>query len=118
MRASSPSPSRTKIVGDAVPDVPFRTVLVLLCRGGRPCPSVPRHSAPVRTLAWESVSQRGAAALMGRRDAVPYGRFNKNNAAPRMGRRASLSKNPSFRNRFRQNFHILDGCTKFGGELL
>ena len=30
------------------------------------------HSEPVRTLAWESVSQRGAAALTGRRDAVPY----------------------------------------------
>ena len=38
MRASPPSPSRTKIVGDAVPDIPFRAVLVLLCRGGRPCP--------------------------------------------------------------------------------
>ena len=34
------------------------------------------HSEPVRTLAWESVLQRGAAALTGRRDAVPYGRFN------------------------------------------
>ena len=30
------------------------------------------HSEPVRTLAWESVSQRGTAALTGRRDAVPY----------------------------------------------
>ena len=28
------------------------------------------------SLAWESVSQRGAAALTGRRDAVPYTRFN------------------------------------------
>ncbi len=35
------------------------------------------HSEPVTvSLAWESVSQRGAAALTGRRDAVPYGRFN------------------------------------------
>ena len=55
MRASPPSPSRTKIVGDAVP---FCTVLVLLCRGGRPCPPFPRHSEPVRTPAWESVSPR------------------------------------------------------------
>ena len=53
MRASPPSPSRTKIVGDAVP---FRAVLVLLCRGGRPCPPFPRHSEPVRPPAWESVS--------------------------------------------------------------
>ena len=36
--ASPPSPSRTKIVGDGALDVPFRAVLVLLCRGGRPCP--------------------------------------------------------------------------------
>ena len=31
------------------------------------------HSEPVTvSLAWESVSQRGTAALTGRRDAVPY----------------------------------------------
>ena len=42
--------------------LPFR-----VCRGERLCPPVPCHSEPVRTLAWESVSQRGAAALMGRR---------------------------------------------------
>ena len=47
-----------------------------VCGGGRLCPPVPCHSEPVRTLAWESVSQRGAAALTGRRDAVPYTRFN------------------------------------------
>ena len=70
MRSSPPSPSRTKIAGDGVPDVPhgncrgrrldvpFRAVLVLLCRGGRPCPPFPRHSEPVRTTAWESVSPR------------------------------------------------------------
>ena len=58
MRASPPSPSRTKIVGDAVPDVPFRAVLVLFRRGGRLCPPFPRHSEPVRTPAWESVSPR------------------------------------------------------------
>ena len=65
MRASPPSPSRTKIVGDASPmsrtgivgdAVPFRAVLVLLCRGEQLCPPVPCHSEPVRTLAWESVS--------------------------------------------------------------
>ena len=35
--------------------------------GGQSSPPVPCHSEPVRTLAWESVSQRGAAALTGRR---------------------------------------------------
>ena len=48
MRASPPSPSRTKIAGDAVP---FRAVLVLLCRGGRPCPpcmtAAPCRAGPV-----------------------------------------------------------------------
>ena len=40
-------------VGDGVPDVPFRTVLVLLCRGGRLCPprqrgaALPRQSVPL-----------------------------------------------------------------------
>ena len=51
MRASPPSPSRTKIVGVAVPDVPFRAVLVLLCRGGRLCPpcmtAAPCRAGPV-----------------------------------------------------------------------
>ena len=40
-------------------------------RGERLCPPVPCHSEPVRTLAWETVSQRGAAALMGRRGRRP-----------------------------------------------
>ena len=48
----------------------------------------------------------------------------KNNAAPRKGRRAyaidsqNISLLRPLRNRFRRNFHILDRCTKFGGELL
>ena len=48
----------------------------------------------------------------------------KNNAAPRMGRRAyaidgqNIALLRPLRNRFRRNFHILDRCTKFGGELL
>ena len=45
------STSRTGIVGDAVLDVPFRAVLVLLCRGGRPCPpcmtAAPCRAGPV-----------------------------------------------------------------------
>ena len=41
-------------------------------------PTSPRRFAPVIptpvtvSLAWESASQRGTAALTGRRDAVPY----------------------------------------------
>ena len=46
------------------------------CSGGQSRPPVPCHSEPVRTLAWESVSQRGAAALTERQDAVPDTRFN------------------------------------------
>ena len=44
----------------------------------------------------------------------------KNNAAPRKGRRAYAIDGflRPLRNRFRRNFHILDRCTKFGGELL
>ena len=48
----------------------------------------------------------------------------KNNAASRKGRRAyaidgqNIALLRPLRNRFRRNFHILDRCTKFGGELL
>ena len=90
MRALPPSPSRTKIVGDGVLDVPhgncrgrrplrpFRAVLVLLCRGGRPCPPFPRHSEPVRTPAWESVSPKKKNGLPRR-----YAPRNDSTALPR-----------------------------------
>ena len=48
----------------------------------------------------------------------------KNNAAPLAGRRAyaidgqNIALLRPLRNRFRRNFHILDRCTKFCGELL
>ena len=79
MRSSPPSPSRTKIVGDAVPDVPFRTVLVLLRRGGRPCPpcmtAAPCRAGPVCPAGSNAYAAAGhmGPALQGRCvDAVPY----------------------------------------------
>ena len=95
----APSPSRTKIVGDGVPDGRFN---IPSRRAGPACPA-------------EKCVPGG-----GTHGSRPTGAYppKKNNEAPLAGRLASLSKNPSFRNRFRRNFHILDRCTKFGGELL
>ena len=55
MRASPPSLSRTKIVGGTTP---FRTVLVLLCRGERPCPSKQREALSFRASANTGVGIR------------------------------------------------------------
>ena len=50
-------PPTSRPVGDGVPDVPFRAVLVLLRRGGRLCPPVPRHSVGDGVLPWSAAEQ-------------------------------------------------------------
>ena len=66
-------------VGDGVLDVPFCTVLVLLCRGGRLCPpcmtAAPCRAGPVCPAGSNAHAAAGhmGPALQGRcADAVPY----------------------------------------------
>ena len=69
---------RSRSVGDGVPDVPFRTVLVLLCRGGRLCPPC-MTVAPCR--AGPMCPAAGYAFFGGARGPRPTGRY----VEPRVG---------------------------------
>ena len=78
MRASPPSPPRTGIVGDAVPAVPFRAVLVLLCRGGRLCPPEQREALSFRA----SDRVTGVGIRFSRTDKNWFRIFHKKEIAP------------------------------------